>query len=177
MKKLIALIAVVSVSMLSGCATANRGNIGYQSVNAPAGYTVSQRRVVQQTYYVDARVVDLKKAPMICDLGRKRADKSNPLAGAIIGGLIGRQFGKGRGKNWNTGLGVVAGAMLATETDPRKRAKTNKCRSDGYIASVQYIHPLNNQFVFTDIPMEKKVPMSRRQDTYISIPVSVDVYE
>lgn len=160
MKKLIATLVLLSVSALStGCATTATTSTG--------------ERVRTQTYYVDARVVDVQPAPQICDYGRKKADKSNPILGGLIGGLIGNQFGKGNGRKATTVGGVLVGAMVATERDPRKTGKTMKCRSDGYVASVQYLHPVNGSLVMTQIPMEKRIRLSRREDTFVSIPVAV----
>lgn len=169
MKKLFGVMVLLSAIGLTGCATAPAyGNGEYRQANAP--------RTVTQTYYVDARVVDVKPAPQICDYGRKKSDKSSPLLGGLIGGLIGNQFGKGKGRVFTTIGGTAVGAMMATERDPRKTGKVMKCKSDGYLASVQYMHPVSGQFVFTEIPMAERIRLNRRQDTYVSIPVKVEQY-
>ena len=36
------------------------------------------------------------------------------VTGAVVGGVIGNQIGKGHGRAWATGLGMIAGAVLAS---------------------------------------------------------------
>jgi outer membrane lipoprotein SlyB len=46
------------------------------------------------------------------------------LAGAVIGGVIGHQFGGGRGKDVATVAGAAGGAMAGREVEKRARATT-----------------------------------------------------
>jgi uncharacterized protein YcfJ len=46
--------------------------------------------------------------------GQKPASTGDAVAGAIIGGLIGNQFGEGKGKDAMTVLGAIAGADAAS---------------------------------------------------------------
>lgn len=47
------------------------------------------------------------------------------LAGAVIGGVIGHQFGGGRGKDVATVAGAAGGAMAGREVEKRARATTS----------------------------------------------------
>lgn len=47
------------------------------------------------------------------------------LAGAVIGGVIGHQFGGGRGKDVATVAGAAGGAMAGREIEKRARATTS----------------------------------------------------
>lgn len=158
-----AIIASLCIA-LTGCATAPQNASG--------------ERIRNQTYYVDACVTKVEKAPQICDYGDKKSKRGSPLLGGLIGGVVGNQFGSGGGKKAATVVGAAAGALIATEKDPRRKAKTMKCRSDGYIASVQYLHPVTEQIVFTEVPIEKKIRIGREMcETTINIPVNVSVAE
>lgn len=46
--------------------------------------------------------------------GQKPASTGDAVAGAIIGGLLGNQFGEGKGKDAMTVLGAIAGADAAS---------------------------------------------------------------
>ena len=43
---------------------------------------------------------------------RQRGDAGATLAGGLIGGIIGHQFGKGRGRKVSTALGTIIGAQI-----------------------------------------------------------------
>ena len=51
--------------------------------------------------------------------GQKQSTTGDAVAGAIIGGLIGNQFGSGDGKDAMTVLGAIAGADVARNTGSR----------------------------------------------------------
>lgn len=85
--------------------------------------------------YVEAQVLSVDKAPDRCE------QKSNaaPIAlGAIFGGLIGHQIGDGSGQKVATVAGVAAGAVAG---EKMSRDDSYRCQSQGYIATVRYIHP------------------------------------
>jgi len=48
--------------------------------------------------------------------GQKPASTGDAVAGAIIGGLLGNQFGEGKGKDAMTVLGAIAGADAASRS-------------------------------------------------------------
>lgn len=53
------------------------------------------------------------------------ASAMGTLAGAVIGGVIGHQFGGGRGKDVATVAGAAGGAMAGREIEKRARATTS----------------------------------------------------
>lgn len=85
--------------------------------------------------YVEAQVLSVDRAPDKCE----QPSKAAPMAvGAILGGLLGHQFGDGGGQKVATVVGVAAGAAVAenvADTD------AYRCVSQGHIATVRYIHP------------------------------------
>ena len=111
------LSALLLASMASATALADHGRM----------YGHDRR---DNTQYVDARVVDVK--PLIRTVRvetpirecydrpvrhetRRRGDAGRTIAGGIIGGIIGRQFGDGRGRDAMTVLGTVVGAAAASD--------------------------------------------------------------
>jgi uncharacterized protein YcfJ len=112
-------------------------------------------------YYVDAKVIKKERAPEICE----KKDDGNALIGALLGGAVGNQFGKGKGRVAMTAVGAVIGANSQTERDPRKRGKMT-CKRNGYINTVAYIHPVTQQMVTTTVKTDRWI-----RGDYINIPV------
>lgn len=102
-------------------------------------------------YYVDAAVNSIDKAPKICSSNRDA--NGNPIVGAIAGGLVGNQFGSGKGKAVMTLLGIGIGVNI-TKGDKRKGNKL-KCKSNGYIASVSFQDPVTGYVVRDFVRVEK----------------------
>jgi len=121
------LIAIATFALLlgSGCASSNSPRV--------------------QMTYVDASVNSIDKAPKIC--ATDNAGRGHPIAGGIVGGLVGNQFGGGKGKAAMTLLGIGIGINVASG-DKRKGSKL-KCSSNGYIASVSFVDPQTG-YVKTD---------------------------
>lgn len=71
------------------------------------------------------------------------------LAYGGAGGVIGNQFGDGKGKKIATIAGAALGASYATNK--------GKCESP-YIVTIQYYHPKSNIIQFKKIPSDKKLP-------------------
>ncbi|MEG3764923.1 hypothetical protein [Alteromonas sp. 14N.309.X.WAT.G.H12] len=152
-----ALIAATSVATLSGCSSAPRQ--------------------VTPTYYVDAVVVDFKRAPKICYVKRKSSNSSGKtllgiLGGGAVGYLIGKNIGSGSGKDIATGLFTVGGAVVggAAMVEPSYTPRTGEkldCKSNGYKATLVYRHP-ESGMVITESRLFKSRPS---KDTEVNIPV------
>lgn len=56
--------------------------------------------------------------------GEALKGNGDAIAGAIIGGIIGNQFGGGTGKDVMTGLGVIVGSNIGAETNKKPRVIT-----------------------------------------------------
>jgi outer membrane lipoprotein SlyB len=123
--------AALATLMVSGCS----------STSAPRA----------QMMYVDASINSIDKAPKICTTDNK--GRGNPIAGAIVGGLLGNQFGKGKGKAAMTLLGVGVG-VGAAKGDKRSGSKL-KCKSNGYIASVSFIDPQSGRVATDFVRLQK----------------------
>lgn len=52
-------------------------------------------------------------------------ERTKTIAGAVIGGVVGHQFGKGRGRKVATIAGAVLGGYLAGAMSPYGRQQTN----------------------------------------------------
>lgn len=125
------IIAITSVVSLSACTTSPKQ--------------------VTPTYYVDAVVIDYKRAPKICYVKRKSNGGSGKtllgvLGGGAIGYLIGKNIGGGSGKKIAKGLftvgGAAAGGMAMVEPDYQPRAGEKlECKRNGYKATLTYRHP------------------------------------
>ncbi len=119
--------------------------------------------------YVYAKVVDVQPVVRYVDVQRPRqecwdevvhvregrARVAGPaLAGGVIGGAIGRQFGGGSGRDALTIAGAIAGSAIATERAVRNQSGTTRAttvsrcetvheryreeRVDGYRVTYQY---------------------------------------
>ena len=117
-------------------------------------------------YEVVATVVDSYPAPMDCHEERDNLS-SSPLVGAIAGGLAGRQFGGGSGRNWATAAGAIVGASVASSNRAHNQNRIT-CRNDGYLVNVTYISPVTGREAMTT----KQSPNPLRKDTRIKITVS-----
>lgn len=113
------------------------------------------------TYRVDAMVQSMERAPDVCV--QEKEGGGNAIIGALIGGVIGNQFGSGKGRIAMTAVGAGAGAAVASSGGEYGK---NECRRDGYIATISYIHPATNQMVTDRIPLER-----RTNAKYINIQV------
>lgn len=102
--------------------------------------------------YVEAQVLSVERAPERCDT-RAESNAAPIVAGIIIGGLIGNQFGKGTGRKVATVAGAGAGAAIAdgaTRDDGYLR-----CKDQGYVATVRYIHPHSGKHVVEKISLRE----------------------
>lgn len=53
-----------------------------------------------------------------------QGETTNRITGAIVGGAIGNQFGKGDGKTAMTAVGALVGAAVAHESEQIRRCET-----------------------------------------------------
>ena len=67
---------------------------------------------------------------------RPRGSAGSTLFGAIVGGVIGHQFGGGRGRDVATALGSVVGAAVGSDS-ARRRAAYDGYRTTSYSRPVQ----------------------------------------
>ena len=110
MKKLVMIAAVMS--MFGSAAFANQ-RIQATVVDMQETY----RDVVKQVPVQSCSVVDV---PIYKEVVTGGASTGDVLAGAIIGGVIGNQFGNGKGKDAMTVLGAIVGADSANKNGSRE---------------------------------------------------------
>lgn len=129
MKNLKSILVLTAGLILTGCASHSG---------------TAQARSVE----VVAKVISTEQAPMRC-----KRDDGNALAGLIVGGLIGNQFGSGGGRKAMTAVGAVAGAGIGANSGSGK----SNCRYDGWISNVQYIDPRTGRLTYSQIHMDNHV--------------------
>jgi outer membrane lipoprotein SlyB len=96
---------------------------------------------------VDARVIKSSYAPEICRYKDSGGNIIGSAAiGGAIGGLAGNQFGSGKGKAIMTVLGVVTGVSVGISTSKKDKSKL-VCKSDGYVATLMYSHPVSGSVI------------------------------
>lgn len=85
-------------------------------------------------------VVGLVKKSEYSEICYKKSNKDSgkKILGAIVGGLIGNQFGSGSGRVAMTVLGAGTGAVVTGNVDNRNMYE---CKSDGYENLVFFINP------------------------------------
>lgn len=104
-----------------------------------ASYAVAQTQYVNATVtnvypvYQDVPVVECQTVHVY----KHKANVGDVATGAIIGGLIGNQFGHGNGKTAMTALGMVIGANMAGQpqlkvVDQQQCVSYNKQEFVGY---------------------------------------------
>lgn len=154
--KYLALSATLLASMIStGCATAPS-----RAYSAP------------QIYYVDAKVLQQNPTPERCGYEQQGGNSSaGTVTGVIFGGLLGRQFGGSKkARNVGTAIGAILGGSVGSGVDRRSADPRNTpklaCKSDGWMVTVGYIHPVTSVYQVTTLPMER-----RTRAEYISVPV------
>lgn len=133
MRKSVLVAALLSVTLASGCASNNSANV--------------------QKTYVNATILKIESASDICS--SNGAGEGSPLFGAIAGGVVGNQFGGGKGRVLMTVFGAGAGAMMM-RGDERGGSKL-ECRSNGYLATMEYVNPQTYRTVKEDVPIENYI--------------------
>jgi outer membrane lipoprotein SlyB len=145
MKRIIPLTLLIAVTSLLGACASN-----------------------YQTHSVDALVMSVEQAPEQCGYPRDN-NGGKIIAGGIIGGVAGNQFGGGKGRIAMTLLGTVLGMKVADGSD-RNDPDKNKlvCRSDGYNVTLTYLHPITQKKIIEVHPMAQ--PPKQR---YLRLPIRV----
>jgi len=101
------IVAIISSLMLVSTAQANSTRVQAEVTDS----TASTQQVVQKTPSQQCRTVDVP----IYGRTQSSASTGDVLFGAIIGGVIGNQFGGGKGKDAATALGAIIGADTANK--------------------------------------------------------------
>lgn len=135
MKKLFALLLLSSIPF-----TANANSV-----------TATVTSVEPQYRYVDISVPrEVCQNIEVPIYGQGPASTGDALAGAIIGGVIGNQFGQGSGKDAMTILGAIAGADAANKNGSRQIVgyRTERQCSVSYVSERQ--REIRNYFITFD---------------------------
>lgn len=104
------------------------------------------------TSTVQAEVLGVEPVPELC-FRKGEQNTVATLGGALIGGLIGNQFGSGSGKKLATVAGVGAGAAIANNAT--KDDSYLHCEPQGYEATVRYIHPSSGKQVIEKVTLKE----------------------
>lgn len=109
------------------------------------------------TYNVTANVINVVSAPEVCLVNQTKSknNASKNIIYTALGGIIGNQFGSGSGKAIMTGSGALAGYAISQNSRTKSDGKL-KCSSNGYVATVAYIHPQSRQMVTDKISLTRK---------------------
>lgn len=129
-----------------------------------------------QVYFVDAKVLKQDPTPERCEYvqpRRQAKDSTGTGVGAVAGGLIARDLSRNKSKKTktvNTVLGALVGGSIGSSYDDRRRDPRDtpklQCKSDGFLATVGYIHPVTQTYQVTTVPLDR-----RTRAQFISIPV------
>jgi uncharacterized protein YcfJ len=112
-------LAATAALALSGRAMADHDE-RYRSSSSRYDYArVVDVKPLIRSYRVEIPVRECYETPRDYDRrphrSRRGGDAGRTIAGAIIGGVIGRQFGDGSGRDAMTALGAVVGASAAND--------------------------------------------------------------
>lgn len=139
MKNKYLLIAVLSSLVMTGCSSGGAN------------------RVYTQKFDVTGVITSSSKAPEIC--AKESSNGSGGFLGAVIGGVIGNQFGSGNGRIAMTVLGAGAGAAIGSSGSD---SKFYKCKSDGYINQVFFQNPVTNKYEYKIIKTERRKDLNTK---------------
>ena len=115
-------LAAAAALALSGPAMADHDE-RYRTSSSRYDYArVVDVKLLIRSYRVEIPVRECYETPRDYDDRSRRsrrggADAGRTIAGAIIGGVIGRQFGDGSGRDALTALGAIVGASAANDGD------------------------------------------------------------
>jgi len=84
-------------------------------------------------------IVKMEKTPERCE---KPSSTGATLIGAVLGGVVGHQFGGGRGKTVSTVTGAVLGGVVGSKTNDNKALV---CKKRGYLYTLAYLDNNYNQ--------------------------------
>ena len=107
MKKISTLIAGLTMLTTTACA-------GAQTTTVQASVTQVQPLVTTVTNMELQEMCEIVRVP-IYENRRSSATTGEALTGAIVGGVIGNQFGSGSGKDAMTVLGAIVGADVVNK--------------------------------------------------------------
>ncbi len=82
-------------------------------------------------------IVEVTQAPKKCK-NSVSSEGANTFFGALVGGALGNQFGKGSGRKVSTVAGVLLGGAVANSHNRENRGKV-ECESRGYLMTVAYL--------------------------------------
>jgi uncharacterized protein YcfJ len=97
-------------------------------------------------------IVKMQKTPERCE---KPSSTGAMLVGAVIGGVIGNQFGGGNGKIATTVLGAGAGGKIGSNTNKNKALV---CKKRGYLYTLAYLDN-NHKQKYTTKRFERSKPV------------------
>jgi uncharacterized protein YcfJ len=116
--KKIKIASILTILFLSGCASTDSNRI-----------------------LVVGKVISSVSAPEKC-FEKTRNSNGDLILSSIVGGVIGNQFGKGKGRVAMTAAGVAAGAAISNVNTEKNKGKYI-CKSQGFISTIKYLNPYN----------------------------------
>ena len=113
-----ALITVISIALLSGCASAGRYPNDTEYYDEPSFNQFTDRARVLRVKPI-YETVTINEPETRCwneQVNQNGHRSSTPvIAGAILGGVVGNQFGGGRGKDVMTVAGAILGGSIGND--------------------------------------------------------------
>lgn len=99
--------------------------------------------------YVMAQVMLVQQRDEICE--KATNETGNVVAGAVVGGLLGSAFGKGKGKTAMVATGAIVGGAVANANNQETKDQY-RCKSGGYSVTVTYGN--NTKTIITQQPYQ-----------------------
>ena len=127
MKKTIVFLAIAGIFQVNGALA--QSNPQYQTHTESLQPQQQTEYITVPVRKVTPVVVEQEQMQEVCENRQQKAEKSGlgPLAGAVIGGIVGNQVGKGTGRALATGAGIIGGAIVGD----RIEENTAKAHSRG----------------------------------------------
>lgn len=123
-----------------------------------------------QVVSVVGTVMQTEEAPLVCGAERERSSSgTNPLLAAVVGGVIGNQFGGGSGRKWATAAGAGVGYGVARNGNKPNATGRQDCRRDGYLSRIRYINPHSGNMEYSDIHTNETLRAGQRIRTSVRV--------
>lgn len=171
MNKIFGIAAVAALAIFATEKAMAQELVKAPVVNKVGQYTWVQEYIGTETVCKDVYVQQDKGSWTDGPSGALKGD-GDAIAGALIGGLIGNQFGGGRGKDVMTGLGVIVGSNVANGTSKRNGGtiKRTICDEVPQYQRVKQINGWNVTYMYEG--RHYKVYMKEDPGTHVTLELS-----
>jgi uncharacterized protein YcfJ len=138
-------IALITIALMSGCASAGRYHDDAEYYNTSSvNHFTAKAKVIRVEPVYDSITVNQPETRCWNEEVRQHGHKSSTpvIAGAILGGVVGNQFGGGSGKDVMTVAGAILGGSIGNDIRHSQPARGH-VRMEQHCETVDNYHEVN----------------------------------